>query len=413
VRPVRDGAARRRLLQAGAGACVLAAHATLLPAHAAPSMDAPGRCAPWPAWLAFREQFLREGARVIDPSSARAHSVSEAQAYALFFALVANDRARFEQVLRWTQDNLAGGDLSLRLPAWLWGRRDDGSYGVIDENSAADADLWLAYTIGEAGRLWGERRYLALSSLLAERILREESALLPGLGRTLLPGAHGFALAAGRWRLNPSYAPPFLMRWFATRSRDARWEELLASSRRLLLESAPRGFAPDWAFYRASSAGSAGAEPAAESGNFEGEALPASDRAGSYDAIRVYLWVGLTAPGDPAREQLLRHLAPMADRTEHDGAPPASIDAVDGSFQGVGPAGFSAALLPFLVALDRLSALRAQELRLQAHPVPPDAYYEQALQLFATGWREQRYALAADGSLVPAWQECSAPPATR
>ncbi|HYA66189.1 MAG TPA: cellulose synthase complex periplasmic endoglucanase BcsZ, partial [Burkholderiaceae bacterium] len=244
--------ARRRVLAGAALAPMLAAwpHRAVSEPGDAPAEGARA-CGSWPLWGEFSEQFLGQGARVIDRSTERAQSVSEAQAYALFFALVANDATRFEQLLRWTEDNLAQGDLAKRLPAWLWGRRDDGSWGVIDENSATDADLWLAYSLGEAGRLWKQRRLVALSSLIGERILQEETALLPGLGRTLLPGPHGFTQEPGRWRLNPSYCPPFLLRWFATKSRDARWQELAQTSVAVLLASSPLGFAPDWAFYRA------------------------------------------------------------------------------------------------------------------------------------------------------------------
>lgn len=396
----------RRLLRAGALAYLLAGQTQFASAGDSELMALAPPCSPWGAWAEFADQFLGKGARVIDPSSARAHSVSEAQAYALFFSLVADDQARFEQLLRWTEDNLARGDLTLHLPAWLWGHRDDGSWGVIDENSAADADLWLAYTLGEAGRLWQQRRYVALSSVLAERVLREETAQLPGLGRTVLPGPRGFAPEPGRWRLNPSYMPPFLMRWFATRSGDARWQELLQSSLAVLRGSSPRGFAPDWTFYRAD-AGAAGAET--RGGHFEGPQLGSAERMGGYDAIRVYLWVGLTAALDPSRAQLLDHFSPMADRVEREATPPETIDVIDASARGEGPAGFSAALLPFLAALDRASALQAQEARLRNHPVRPNAYYEQVLRLFASGWRELRFAFAADGSLVPAWQQCAAP----
>jgi len=403
VSPRRQAQCRRRLLQAGA----LLTCSHLCPALGKSSVPVvPAKtlgCSQWPDWQAFAQQFLSQDGRVIDRSSARAHSVSEAQAYALFFSLVANDAGRFEQLLRWTQDNLAAGDLSMRLPAWLWGRRDNGSWGVIDENSASDADLWIAYALGEAGRLWRERRYVALSSLLAERILREESAALPGLGRTLLPGAQGFALAEGRWRLNPSYAPLFLLRWFAARSADARWQELLQSSLILLRESSPRGFAPDWAFYRARPQAAVGDRGA---GYFETTQLAAAERVGGYDAIRVYLWLGLTSRDEPARAPLLAHFAPMGDLLAHQDAPPETLDVIDGKATGEGPAGFSEALLPFLAALERDEPLRAQERRLQVQSVRKDAYYEQVLHLFSTGWREGRFAFGADGSLVPAWAPC-------
>jgi endoglucanase len=389
---MRDAGRRRDLLLAGAGGIL----AGSLPRMG--SAAAGVACGAWAAWSRFEQTFLGEGDRVIDPASARAQTVSEGQAYALFFALVAGERGRFERILRWTEDHLAGGDLSLRLPAWRWGRRDDGSYGVLDPNSAADADLWLAYALGEGGRLWHERRYLALSSLLAERALREESAVLPGLGRTLLPGPQGFALEAQRWRLNPCYVPPFLLRWLAARSGDPRWAEMLASSLRLLRESAPRGLAPDWAWYRAG---------AARGGAFE-TAASAADRVGSYDAIRVYLWLGITSPQDPARASLLRQFAPMADLVEQRGVPPQAVDTDDGGVQGEGPPGFSAALLPFLEALGRDAAARVQAQRLQEHPVAADSYFGQVLCLFGLGWRERRYSMAADGSLLPAWQRCAA-----
>jgi len=215
---------RRQLLRAGAAAALawrvpgaLAAPAEERPGALPPAAAAQGAgCAPWADWQDFQAAFLGAGDRVIDPASARAVTVSEGQAYALFFALVAGERVRFERLLRWTEDNLARGDLSLHLPAWQWGRRDDGSWGVLDANSASDADLWLVYALGEAGRLWRERRYLALSSVLAERVLREETVQLPGLGRApaagfcarrrrlapqpLLPAALSRALAGGAQR---------------------------------------------------------------------------------------------------------------------------------------------------------------------------------------------------------------------
>lgn len=60
---------------------------------------------------------------MIDPSDARKISTSEGQSYGLFFALAANDRAGFDKLLTWTQNNLAEGDLKQHLPGWLWGKR--------------------------------------------------------------------------------------------------------------------------------------------------------------------------------------------------------------------------------------------------------------------------------------------------
>jgi endoglucanase len=181
----------------------------------------------WPHWEAFKKQFVRASGRVISNDADGPRTYSEGQSYALFYALVANDRAVFDAVLQWTEDNLCGGDMTARLPAWLWGQRANGDWGVIDSNPASDADLWIAYALGEAGRLWGERRYVALSALLAARVLREETANLPGLGWTLLPAPQGFEEGPGRWRLNPSYVPMQLMHWLRQQKRLLKLHLLL------------------------------------------------------------------------------------------------------------------------------------------------------------------------------------------
>ena len=75
----------------------------------------------WPLWESYTRSALDSTGRIVD-HSAGDRTTSEGQAYGMFFALVANDHARFVKLLSWTQDNLAGGDLAARLPAWSWGK---------------------------------------------------------------------------------------------------------------------------------------------------------------------------------------------------------------------------------------------------------------------------------------------------
>lgn len=373
---------RRHAVGALVGCALLGA---VGPATAAPPAVAAD---PWPAWKTFSAQFVSAGGRVVEPDSGR--TVSEAQAYALFFALVANDRSGFERLLRWTEDNLCQGDLSAHLPAWQWGRQDDGNWGVIDANPAADADLWLAYALGEAGRLWGERRYSALSSLVSARVLREECAELPGLGLCLLPGPKGFALGDGRWRLNASYSPPQLLQWLATYADQPEWKRVAECTPKLLAGAAPKGLAADWTLYDARQ----GFLPD----------LDGPEKAnGGYNAIRVYLWAGTLHPDAPGRAGLLRTLRPMAAHVRSNGQPPESIDSLSGQASRPGPSGFSAALLPFLQAEQEQPTLQLQRARLAARPPRPDAYYEQALALFGLGFMDGSYRFAADGRLQPRW----------
>ena len=75
----------------------------------------------WPAWDHFKQTYISDGGRVIDPSDSRKITTSEGQSYSLFFALVANYRAPFDKVLRWIQDNPAHGSPNNQLLASLVG----------------------------------------------------------------------------------------------------------------------------------------------------------------------------------------------------------------------------------------------------------------------------------------------------
>ena len=345
----------------------------------------------WPAWDGFAHQFMQADGRILANEEGQTHS--EAQSYALMFALIANDRARFELVLRWTEDNLCAGDLTARLPAWLWGRQASGQWGVLDANAASDADLWIAYALAQAGQLWDVRRYRALARVLAQRIVDEETAVLPGLGLTLLPGPRGFVKEAGkRWRLNPSYMPLQVLHGLAKFTAEPAWTSLSASARRIIIESAPRGFAPDWVQYDAPGQGFVP--------DHDGE----RQAEGAYNAIRVYLWAGMLDAMDPARAPLLQALSPMVRCVSERGYPPEAADSITGAVRGTAGTGFSAALLPLLQVSGAHDALAAQQRRLRMLPPDEGAYYQQCLLLFGEGWIQGAYRFAADGRLSVPWK---------
>lgn len=354
---------------------------------------ADARCGPWTSWETFKGAYLSGDGRVIDPMHADHRTVSEGQAYAMMFALVANDRATFDRLLVWSTNNLARGDLSLHLPAWLWGHREkDDSWSVIDPNPATDADVWMAYALLEAGRLWSEPRYVALADRMIANIAQREVRDLPRLGPTLMPAPQGFVLDT-YYRLNPSYLALQPLRRFAGHTNDTLWPAVLASSRRILLESAPLGVAGDWIEWHPLK----GFLP---DGRTEG--------LGSYDAIRVYLWIGMLDAADPDRRELLERYAPVAGTFAPDGRPPERIEIATGRTRGGGPGGFSASFIPFFSARGDFGAVAQQKVHLAAQTAS-DAkrYYDGVLRLWSEGWETGRYRFAADGSLVAAWPGCA------
>ncbi len=349
-------------------------------------------------WQAYSQRFISFDGRVIDPLTG-GRTTSEGQSYALFFALVNNDRPTFDKVLGWTQSNLSGGDLAGHLPAWSWGETKDGHWGILDPNSASDSDLWIAYDLLEAGRLWNDKRLGILGRELAGLIARREVADLPGFGPALLPGAVGFKFPR-EWVLNPSYSPLFLLQRLTVLDPAGPWGDIAAMTPALMERSHRAGFAMDWVCYTPGE----GFSPC----QANGKKTPSP--VGSYDAIRVYLWAGMLSDASPAKNRILHALPSMNFYLQHYPAPPEKINS-DGSAQAQpGPVGFSAAILPYLHSFSNESAVAQQMVRIKSQLDEKSnlfgtspTYYDQNLVLFGSGWTEKRFQFGANGELLVRW----------
>ncbi|SDV47840.1 cellulose synthase complex periplasmic endoglucanase BcsZ [Chitinasiproducens palmae] len=346
-----------------------------------------GRCN-WPDYSAFLGRHVQADGRVIDYGPPQ-QTTSEGQSYALFFALVDNDRATFDRLLAWTEANLGSGDMAARLPAWQWGQRKDGSWGIMDQNSASDADLWIAYALFEAGRLWRQPRYTTLALAIVDQVKSTELFSLPSFGPMLAPGQTGFRIANDVWRLNPSYVPLPVLRLIARNDPQGPWKTIASNTVAMMRAVAPRGYAPDWAAYQSG----------------KGFIIdPVKGDVGSYDAIRTYLWAGMTPKSDPLAAPLLAALGGM--RAAAGGAVPEKVATVTGTTSGTGPAGFSAALLPYYMALGangQLNAARARAADASGAASQAPGYYDRVLQLFGQGYADGRYRFDASGRLLPNW----------
>ena len=358
----------------------------------------------WPLWQSYSNRFIDAQGRVFDPQGDQ-HTTSEGEAYALFFSLVADNRATFDQVLSWTQANLAQGDLSRHLPAWLWGRSSDGQWRVLDTTSAADADAWTAYSLIEAGRLWRFAPYETLGRRMMAEIASSEVADLPGFGPMLMPAAAGFQHGQN-WILNPSYLPLFIFDRFAEVDPAGPWRRIAAGIPPLLEQSARHGYAMDWIEYVPGD----GFYPAPE--QTPDHDKKTDDPGGSYDAIRVYLWAGMLAPGTPGRKRVLNAIPAMGAYLALHDIPPEKVGADGIPVSENGPVGFSAALLPYLHALRGYSRESAQQMIRMARERDPAnhlygknlAYYDQNLALFGTGFLDRRFQFGTGGKLHVEWK---------
>jgi len=366
------------------------AGSSLLLALFCPAVVSAGSCPAVPDWKTFVSEMVSPDGRVIDWGTPDQRSTSEGQAYALLMALIASDRSAFDRILQWTENNLAHGDLRSRLPAWHWGRAQDGDWRVIDPNPASDADLWMAYTLIEASRFWKEPRYLELGRSLARLVLEKETQVMPRFGRILLPAPKGFVEPNGSVRVNPSYMPPQILRRLADLFPEDGWEELLDSSMRILL-ARPNGLQSDWLII----------DPQGRP-RLEDE----RGRIGSYAAIRVYLWAGMLSPDAPEGITLRRHLARAVPRLLRKDGILKAHDAVTSQARETLPTGLTATLLPLIRSLRLDTDLARLCLTLGNDPsVLVDGYYTRTLAWLSLAWMHGAFRFGTDGRLILSWSQ--------
>jgi endo-1,4-beta-D-glucanase Y len=330
--------------------------------------EAPGRDALRADWKRYVAAFVQADGRVIDRAGADI-STSEGQAYALVRAVWCDDRATFESVLRWTRDNLQGGDPA-RLPAWKWGRRDDGSWTVLDPSPASDADQWMAWALLLAADRWGAPDYAARAAPLLRGIWEEETQRVGGR-RVVLPGP--WAKGRGAIQLNPSYWLPFAWRRFARADPARAWGTLVDDAYAAWDACRqPSGLPPDWCWLDAET----GAQLPPPEGRSDATAF-------GFEAFRVgwTLAAEVRWHGDVRARAQLEPFGRLADRWTQGQAIPAVILPDGTPKETWGYLGLYGALLPAWATIRprAVGPVYAEEVRAvrEAEPNPRDArdYY--------------------------------------
>ena len=332
----------------------------------------------WDKWDTFKSTNVNESFRVVDYSDSRRITTSEGQSYAMFFALVAGDKASFEKLLVWTENNLAAGDITKNKPAWLWGKHGS-SWGIIDSNNAADSDMWIAYCLLEAGRLWNNPAYTAKGKAMMD-LLKKDVRDVKSLGKVILPGYKGFE-QENFVTLNPSYYPVFILRRFAVEDKD--WASVVEGTVRALVRSSPRGYAPDWVRF-----------------DRQGKVMDEKGNdyvLGSYNAIRTYMWAAMMSPADPVREVLVNQFEPFADLTREMMMPPEKVNIHTGQTQGHGSPGFAACVLELLGKGSTQDYLRTV---IENDPIIGENYYRNTLMLYAMGFDQGLYRFDRNGYVI-------------
>lgn len=305
-------------------------------------------------WSLYRYTHV-QGGRVVARDEGGV-TTSEGQAYAMLRAVWANDRPAFDEVWRWTRENLQVRDD--RLLAWKWKDR------VLDRNAATDADQDAALALVLASRRFGEARYLDDARGIIADLWDKETV---AAGGRRVPVAGNWAPAERHPTIHVAYLAPYAYEIFAAVDPARPWRDLVRGSYDVLrFLFAERGLAlPPEVIFLDPRSGALLLERPGGSG-------PA---AFGYDSVPIYWrvaldarWFGRRDEGD-VRERMLRFPREafrsegrLRDRATTAGRPLSDQDG-----------------LPHLASVEALAAVEDPALAAQMRSERLDALFDRAL----------------------------------
>ena len=218
--------------------------------------------------LVFSQQSMIEGLwhsyklDYVEPSTGRVidtekdgSTTSEGQSYVLLRAAWMDDKQAFDQSWDWTRRIM--GRPTDHLFSWLFGKRPDGTYGIVTaqggQNTASDADADIALALLMANARWKDDAYLTSAKAIISDIWQQEVVTIGGVPYLAADNVEKSSTQSFIV-VNPSYISPATYAIFATVDPAHDWNRLRDSSYRLLqnvltlpLDKAKSaGLPPDW-----------------------------------------------------------------------------------------------------------------------------------------------------------------------
>ncbi len=194
-------------------------------------------------WEKYKEQFITKEGRVVDYYQ-NSSSHSESMGYGMLLAVAYNDKASFKKMHQWLYNNMHKREDSL-IP-WLWGKRANGSWGVIDFNNATDGDLLISLALLKAFEKWKQKSYLEEG----KKIIGSIRVNLPieWNGKTLLLASYYGHAHEDSIIMNPSYFLFEAYRKFAVYDDRKFWEKVYKDSLQILGKSSFSDYElpPEW-----------------------------------------------------------------------------------------------------------------------------------------------------------------------
>lgn len=204
-------------------------------------------------WENYKEEYIEDNTfRTLDKQRDNI-TTSEGQSYSMLRAVWQDDKQTFDKSWQWTKDNLWKEN---KLFAWLFGKKADGSYGVLDDiggnNAAIDGDTDIAMALLFAYARWGDSTYLLEADSIIKAIWRESVVMVND--RPYITSNDIEQFNPNEVLLNPSYYAPYAYRMFASIDTDNDWQGVVDTSYDIIIKSSALpldkedsvGLPPDW-----------------------------------------------------------------------------------------------------------------------------------------------------------------------
>jgi endoglucanase len=335
-------------------------------------------------WNQYKTEYLEAGtSRTLDRQR-QSITTSEGQSYTMLRAVWMGDKPAFDASWQWTKDNLRRPND--HLFSWLFGRRPDGSYGVLTQQNgdttASDADQDIAMALIFAYARWQDKSYLDEARALVHDLWElEVFTTADGTPYLAANNYEKFSQDASAI-VNPSYLSPAAYRIFALIDPAHPWQKLVDSSYKLLQSSidsplggTSAGLPPDWV--RVHKQTGALTVPGGDlTTNF------------SYDALRVPWRLGLDYQwyGDERALQTLQNMSKLGEEWQQNGklAPSYTHDGTVIAEEEV-PAMYGGTIAYFAL-VEPAEAARIYETKLQYLFDPGKNAWKERLSYYDDNW---------------------------
>jgi endo-1,4-beta-D-glucanase Y len=247
-------------------------------------------------WRGYKTYFIQPEGKVLQFPNEDA--TSEGQGNAMLRAVVMGDRQEFDNLLRWTEDNLSRQDrFGDHLLSWQY---SNGS--IHDTMPATDADIDYAMALILASQQWKDDFYAHIAQRSLKDILDKLTVVFK-FHRYLLPWIIDSPASLDKIPQNLSYYSPAYFKTFYSIDHDPRWLELVNTAYILTLQVQKNfngmtgvGLVPDWITVDSHGLIS---PYLGKSGNF------------SWEAVRVPIRIGIDAffNTDPRAIEILSNFA--------------------------------------------------------------------------------------------------------